>query len=116
MDGVGEGEAVLYITGLLPFSRDRRQTASCEMKVRRCFPLILLNHLCFKARQELPVLKGSILLLLEQGVLEMDTLNAAELQTATLFRLHLVMCVCVRHAHMFVHVHKFPPRSLLPLF
>lgn len=33
MDGVGEGEAVLYIKGLVPSSRDScLQTASCEMR------------------------------------------------------------------------------------
>lgn len=71
MDRVGEGEAVPYIKGLLPFSRHSLQTASCER--RDILFLILLNLLCFKARQELPGLKSSILPLLVQGVLKMET-------------------------------------------
>jgi len=42
MDGVGEGEAVLYTKGLLPSSRDScSQTASCEMRVRHFSPYSL---------------------------------------------------------------------------
>lgn len=74
MHGVGEGEAVLYIKALVCFSRDSlfADTLLCDGS-ETLFRLFSLNLLCFKARQELPVLKSSTLLLLEQRVLEVDT-------------------------------------------